>query len=339
MNAFIAEVAQGILAGNSAADYDTAAALAREAAGGTVYDLLYWANRIRIARVGPAIRLCAIAAEKIGACSEDCAFCGQSARHPDCSSGKRGQASAQEIVAKARKALGYGINSFGIVNSGRGPSDVELDRLAPIVQQLAEFDELTVCASLGILSDSQAQRLCQFGVSRYNHNLETSRRFFPQVITTHSYEDRLATAKAVKRAGMSLCCGGIFGMGEAIEDRLDLGQALAEIAPDSVPLNFLHALEATPLANAVRMKPLDILCTIAIFRFMLPDANIKVAGGREANLRDVQSWIFFAGASGCLIGDYLLTSGRSAQCDQQMLADLELSTELKRAGLSDAVKA
>ena len=339
MNAFIAEVAQGILAGNSAADYDTAAALAREAAGGTVYDLLYWANRIRIARVGPAIRLCAIAAEKIGACSEDCAFCGQSVRHPGCSSGKRGQTSAQEIVARAREVFEYGITSFGVVNSGRGPTNDELDRLAPIIQQLAELDGLTVCASLGILSDSQAQRLCQLGVSRYTHHLETSRRFFPQVITTHSYDDRLATAKAVKRAGMSLCCGGIFGLGETIEDRLALGQALAEIAPDSVPLNFLHALEATPLAKADPMKPLDILRTIAIFRFMLPEANIKVAGGREVNLRDLQSWIFFAGASGCLIGDYLLTSGQSAQSDQQMLADLELSTEPKRAGLPDAVKA
>ena len=132
---------------------------------------------------------------------------------------------------------------------------------------------------------------------------------------------------------------GAMGAGvKTIEDRLALGQALAEIAPDSVPLNFLHALEATPLAKAVPMKPLDILRTVAIFKFMLPEANIKVAGGREVNLRDLQSWIFFAGASGCLIGDYLLTSGRSAQSDQQMLADLELSTEPKRVGLPDAVK-
>ena len=124
-----------------------------------------------------------------------------------------------------------------------------------------------------------------------------------------------------------------------MEDRLELGQTLAEIGPDSVPLNFLHALDGTPLAGTTPMKPLDILRTIAIFRFMLPDAQIKVAGGREVNLRDLQSWIFFAGASGCMVGDYLLTSGRSAQNDLQMLADLELSTEPQRAGLPDALKA
>lgn len=339
MNAFIAEVAQDILAGGSGADYATAEALVRESVGDGVYDLLYWANRIRIAKVGPEIRLCAIAAGKIGSCSEDCAFCGQSARHPACSPGKQQQMSGKDIMAAVCKARGYGANCFGIVNSGRGPTDGELDRLTPILNQLVELRGLTVCASLGILSDSQAQRLCQLGVSRYNHNLETSRQFFPKVITTHTYDDRLATVKAAKRAGMSVCCGGIFGMGETVADRLELGRTLAEIAPDSVPLNFLHPLETTPLANTVPMRPLDILRTIAIFRFMLPGTHIKVAGGREVNLRGLQSWIFFAGASGFLIGNYLLTPGRSAQNDEQMLADLELSIEPQRAGLADAVKA
>jgi biotin synthase len=138
---------------------------------------------------------------------------------------------------------------------------------------------------------------------------------------------------------MSLCCGGIFGLGETTQDRLELGQTLAEIGPDSVPLNFLYALDATPLAGTTPMQPLEILRTIAIFRFMLPGVHIKVAGGREVNLRDLQSWIFFAGASGYMVGDYLLTSGRSAQDDLQMLADLELSIEPQQAGLPDAVKA
>ena len=339
MNAFIIEVAQSILGGAAGADYATAWALVHESDGDGIYDLLYWANRIRIARVGPEIKLCAITAEKTGACPEDCAFCGQSCRQATSLGNKAGQTTAQQIVASARKALEHGARSFGIVNSGRGPTDADLDRLGPILQQLGELDELSICASLGILSDSQAQRLFQLGVRRYNHNLETSRRFFPQVVTTHTYDDRLATARAVKRAGMSLCCGGIFGLGETIEDRLELGQTLAEIHPDSVPLNFLHALESTPLAGTGPMKPLDILRTIAVFKFMLPDAHIKVAGGREVNLRDLQSWIFFAGASGCIVGDYLLTAGRSAKDDLQMLADLELSGEPQPAGLTDAVKA
>ena len=335
---FIAEVAQGILTGGVGVDYSTSVMLARTPTDDSIYDLFYWANRIRLARVGPAIRLCAIIASKIGACSEDCAFCGQSVHHPARLPDRQGTLSGPEILAAAHKAVERGAASFGIVNSGRGPADAELDRLGPILEQLAGLEKLTVCASLGMLSDSQAKRLYRLGVRRYNHNLETSRRFFPRVISSHSYDERLATAKAVKQAGMSLCCGGIFGLGESMEDRLDFAQSLAEIQPDDVPLNFLHALEGTPLADAVPMKPLDILRTIALFRFVLPGAHIKVAGGREANLRDLQSWIFFAGASGCLIGDYLLTSGRSIQDDQQMLADLGLSAETVQAGLPDALK-
>ena len=337
MNDFIAEVAQDILAGGAGVDYSTSAMLVRMASDDSIYDLFYWANRIRLAKVGPGIRLCAIVAEKMGACPEDCAFCGQSAHHPAGLPDKQGTLSGPEITAAAHKALEKGATSFGIVNSGRGPTDAELDRLAPILEQLAGLERLTVCASLGILSDSQAERLHRLGVRRYNHNLETSRRFFPRVVSSHSYDDRLATVKAVKQAGMSLCCGGIFGLGESMADRLEFAQTLAEIQPDDVPLNFLHPLEGTPLANAVPMKPLDILRTIGLFRFVLPEAHIKVAGGREANLRDLQSWIFFAGASGCLIGNYLLTSGRSIKDDQQMLADLGLSAETEQAGLPDEV--
>lgn len=339
MNDFIAEVAQSILRGAGGADYAVALKLVLASAADGVHDLLYWANRIRIARIGRGVELCAISAGKTGSCPEDCAFCGQSAGTEICLANKRGQTDVQDILSAARKAVERGVRSFGIVNSGRGPSDAEIERLAPILQELRKIDGLNICASLGILSDLQAQRLYQLGVRKYNHNLETSRRFFPQVVTTHTFKDRLATAQAVKLAGMGLCCGGIFGMGETVEDRLELGRTLAEISPDSVPLNFLHALENTPLAGTAPMKPLDILRTIAVFRFMLPDAHIKVAGGREANLRDLQSWMFFAGASGCIVGDYLLTSGRSAQDDLQMLVDLELSDEPRRAGLTDAVKA
>jgi len=138
---------------------------------------------------------------------------------------------------------------------------------------------------------------------------------------------------------MSLCCGGIFGLGETLADRLELAEALAEIRPEEVPLNFLHPLEGTPLAGAAPLKPLEILQIISVFRFVLPDAQIKVAGGRELNLRDLQSWMFFAGASGCLLGDYLLTRGRSAEDDRQMLVDLELPLVSEQAGLGHEVKA
>lgn len=339
MNSFVANVAEGILAGGSGADRDTAAKLLEASAGDDIYDLFYWANRIRLTRVGPAIRLCAIAAAKVGLCSEDCAFCGQSIHHRAGSACESGGLSHLQIISAARKAKQMGAWAFGIVNSGRGPSDAELDALADTIRELVTMSEPLVCASLGILSDSQALRLYELGVRRYNHNLETSRRFFSTIVTTHTYEDRLATLAAVKRAGMSLCCGGIFGLGETVDDRLDLAQTLAEIGPEEVPLNFLHHLEGTPLAGVAPLKPLEILQIIALYRFVLPDAQIKIAGGREVSLRDMQSWIFFAGASGCLVGDYLLTRGRSAADDRQMLADLELPLLGQEAGLGHEVKA
>lgn len=327
------------MAGGPGADRDTAAKLLEASTGDGIYDLFYWANRIRLRRVGRAIRFCAIAAGKVGSCSEDCAFCGQSAQHPAVTSDKACCLSHSQILTAARRAEELGVYAFGIVNSGRGPSDADLDRLAGTINDLAEVGKLMVCASLGILSDAQAVRLYQMGVRRYNHNLETSRNFFPSVVTTHRYDDRLATLAAVKRAGMSLCCGGIFGMGESVADRLDFAQTLAEVNPEEVPLNFLHPLEGTPLAGAARLKPLEILQIVALFRFVLPDAHIKVAGGREANLRELQSWIFFAGASGCLIGNYLLTRGRSADDDRQMLSDLGLTLDTEQVGLGHEVKA
>ena len=324
MNSFVTDAAQNIINGAAGADRPTARKLAELSVGSQIHDLLYWANRIRLARIGPEIRLCAIIAGKTGRCCEDCAFCGQSARHPSSSCAEPERASHQQIVSAAQNAQKLGATDFGIVNSGRGPTDQELDELAPILRQLAEQESPCLCASLGILSDSQAEYLFKLGVRRYNHNLETSRHFFPTVVTTHTYDDRLATVAAVKRSGMRLCCGGIFGLGETMDDRIDLALTLAEISPDEVPLNFLHALDNTPLDDAKPLMPLEILRIIAIFRFILPDTHIKVAGGRAHSLRDMQSWIFFAGASGCMIGNYLLTKGRSTDDDHRMFADLQL---------------
>ena len=339
LNSFLAQVAEDILSGSCGADRDTAARLVEASVGEQVYDLFYWANRIRLARVGAQIRICAIVAGKLGLCSENCAFCGQSIHHPAGSSCESEILSHEQIISAARKAEQMGVWAFGIVNSGRGPSDAELEGLAPTIKELVESGKSVTCASLGILSDHQAQMLYNLGVRRYNHNLETSRRYFPNIVTTHTYDDRLATLAAVKRAGMSVCSGGIFGLGEEIEDRLELAATLAEVGVEEVPLNFLHPLAGTPLAGAVPLRPLEILRTISLFRFILPDAQIKVAGGREVNLRDLQSWIFFAGASGCLAGNYLLTTGRSAQDDLQMIGDLELPLVREEAGLGHEVKA
>ncbi len=180
------------------------------------------------------------------------------------------------------------------------------------------------CASLGELDAATSRRLRTAGVVRYNHNLETSRRHFPRVVTTHGYEDRLSTLRTARAAGMSLCCGGIFGIGETWEDRIELALTLRDqVKPDVVPLNFLDARPDTPLADAKPLSPLECLHIIAVFRFFLPMADIKIAGGRRL-LRDLQSWVFHAGASSLMVGDYLTTPGRDVSMDKQMVTDLGL---------------
>jgi len=290
------------------------------------YEVLYWAHRVRTARFGAGVRLCSIVAGKLGGCSEDCKWCAQSARCGP-GTGPARYAGLDDIHAAARQAASRGAASLGIVNSGRRPSTRELEGVLKAAEQIRRDAEcgLGICASLGELSDEQAAALHAAGVTRYNHNLETSRGFFGRVVTTHTYEDRLETLAAARRAGMSLCCGGIFGLGESWEDRIDLAITLRdEVSPEVVPLNFLHPIPGTPLADSPRLEPAEILNVIAVFRLILPDVDLKIAGGRESNLRDRQSWMFYAGATSCIIGNYLTTPGRGAEEDLRMIADLGL---------------
>jgi biotin synthase len=187
--------------------------------------------------------------------------------------------------------------------------------------------ELSVCVSWGIITTEQARRLAGAGVSRYNHNLETSERHFGNIVTTHKYADRVRTIEAVKEAGLGICAGGIFGIGETEADRVDMALELRRLGADTVPMNFLHPIEGTPLGDAPTLKPRQILRIIAIYRFILPKTNLKIAGGRVLNLRDLQSWMFYAGATSILSGDYLTTTGRAVAEDMQMLADLGLEVE------------
>ena len=197
-----------------------------------------------------------------------------------------------------------------------------MERLGPVFEAAA--GQSVCCASLGCLTEAQARQLYAKGVRRYNHNLETSREFFGRVVTTHSYEQRLATVRAAQAAGMQVCCGGILGMGEGLEDRVSLAFEVRDLGVDSVPINFLHAIEGTPLGEQGALRPMEALQSVAMFRFVLPDRQIKVAGGRTRVLRDLQSWVFYAGASSVMVGDYLTTRGRPLEADFAMLADLEV---------------
>ena len=321
MDDFIARAAQQVLAGQ---DLDRGDACRLATIDDALrLDLFYWANRIRIHFVGPEVRCCSIVAAKVGACSEDCAFCSQSAHYKTPTEGLSTLRN-DEVEQAARQAADSGADSFGIVNSGYGPTDAELETWAPTIRKIRDEGRIRACASLGILEPGQAERLRDAGLQRYNHNLQTSKRFFPNIIKTHSYEDRRDTLVRAKAAGLSLCSGALVGMGETWEDRIDLALELRDLDVDVVPLNFLHAIDGTPLERAEPMAPMECLHIIALYRFLLPDKEIKIAGGREVNLRDLQSWMFFAGANSFLIGNYLTTFGRSADEDRQMLADLGL---------------
>ena len=289
-------------------------------------DLLHWAARVRTRRFGNAVKLCAIVPGKLGGCGEDCRWCAQSGAC-GAEAAKPSRTGLADIRNAAGQAAACGAASFGIVNSGRRPSARDLEEVAGAFGAIRRDGKwnLQCCASLGELTDAQARRLVAAGITRYNHNLETSRRFFPQVVTTHTYEDRMRTLVAAREAGLSLCCGGIFGLGETWEDRIDLALALRdEVGPDVVPMNFLHPIPGTALEKATPLPPMEILSIIALFRLVLPGADLKIAGGREANLRDLQSWMFHAGGTSCVIGNYLTTCGRKAQEDLQMIRDLGL---------------
>jgi biotin synthase len=319
LNEDVAALGAAVLAG---------ASLTREQArtltyvqGDELMDLFYWANRIRIRHVGRAVKFCSILASKVGACSEDCGYCAQSKHYR--THVTPAKSTVEEMITSCEDAQRNGASSFGLVNSGRGPTDSELDWMEPFFRKTAEEGRIRPCATLGELTPAQAARLKGMGVLRVNHNLEASRRFFPQITTTHSYEDRLRTLRVAREAGLSLCSGGIFGMGEEWEDRLDMAFELRELGVDVIPINFLYAIPGTPLfGRQPQIDPMEALKILAVYRFILPDRELKVAGGREKVLRDVQSWVFFAGASSFLIGNYLTTFGRQASHDHQMMKDL-----------------
>jgi biotin synthase len=281
-------------------------------------ELMRQAREIRDKHTGQHAQLCSIVNAKSGACPEDCAYCAQSARHQ---TGVETYAllPPEKILAKALLAKKNGAHCFGIVTSGKGLAPRDIDQVIEVVRLLAA-EGIHAAASLGIIDKKALQKLKDAGLCRYHHNLETAESYFPQICTTHTYADRVRTARAAKEVGLELCCGGIVGMGETKEQRVELVMALAELAPESVPLNFLNPIAGTRLAN---LRPLDIndICrTIALFRFFLPDQNIGVMGGREQLLKDRQDLVFAAGANGFMLGDYLTTAGNSVKKDYELVA-------------------
>jgi biotin synthase len=292
--------------------------------GSDTFALFLGATRIREQFLGSGVHLCAIINAKSGRCPENCAFCAQSA-HFATSAPIYPLVDEERIVAEARNAQESGSTCYGIVTSGTTVKGEELERICGAIRRIRQETAISPACSLGIISEETAHALKDAGMVTYHHNLETARSFFPNICTTHDYDEDIATIRAVKRAGLRVCSGGIFGLGETPAQRVELAFTLRELAVESIPLNFLNPIPGTPLENASLITPQECLKAVALFRFINPDREISVCGGREKNLRDLQSWIFFAGASGTMTGNYLTTTGRAAEEDWQMLKDLELT--------------
>ena len=299
-----------------------------QASGAKLTAILAGAHRIRERFFDNRIELCSIINAKSGRCAENCAFCAQSGHH-------RADVpvyplkSREDIVQGAHQAQADGSHCYGIVTSGtRVQPGEELDRILSAIRQIRSETTIEPSASLGLLNEETARALADAGCVTYHHNLETARSFFPSICTTHDYEEDVQTVRLAKAAGMKVCCGGIFGLGESLEQRVEMAFTIRDLEVDSVPLNFLNPIAGTPLEGAKNLTPLDCLRIIALFRHLLPDRRISVCGGREPNLRDFQSWIFMAGASGTMIGNYLTTSGRDREADLQMLRDAEVEIDV-----------
>lgn len=288
--------------------------------------VFFEASSLRERYFGKRIGLCAIVNAKSGLCPEDCAFCAQS-RHNRAEVSVYGLLPPEEVLKAAERAKAMGVGRFSIVTSGRRLSQGELDRVLRAVELVRERTGLKVCASLGFLGYKEAIRLKEAGLSRYHHNLEAAPSFFPRVCTTHTMEEKFETIAAVKEAGLEVCSGGILGLGEGREERWELALTLKELGVQSVALNFLHPIKGTKYEGAQGITPLEALRSVALFRFVLPDREIRICGGRLYALRDLHPLVFLAGANGLMVGDYLTTKGRDWREDLKMLEDLGLEVE------------
>lgn len=289
--------------------------------GADILDLISLANRVRKEYAGEGIDLCSLINAKSGACPEDCYFCGQSS-HYKTNTQTYSLKSEDEILEAAKNAEAAGAGRFCIVISGKKPETKDFKKIVNALSRLRKETNLKLDCSLGTLNEKEISELKNTGVTRYNHNLETSKGYFKQICTTHSYEDRLDTVKILKKIGLEVCCGGIIGLGEDWDERIRLAFALKELDVDCIPINILNPRPGTPLENAKPLSPMEIIKTIVVFRLILKDKIIKIAGGREVNLRDLQALALLAGANGLIVGNYLTTQGRDASLDLQMIEDL-----------------
>ncbi len=292
------------------------------------YQFLSEANRVKFRKFGNFVETCAILNAKSGHCPSDCKFCAQSS-HFSLKIKVYPLLSEKELLGKALSAFDLGIDRFSFVTSGVSPTKEDLRVIGKVVERLkSEKPECKVCASLGQMGREELSFLKSCGLDRYHHNLETSREFYPEISTLQKWEDRYRTVLTAKEVGLSTCCGGIFGLGESEDDIVSLISSLKELSVDSIPVNFLHPIKGTPLESADFLTPLKCLRILTAVRLSIPEAEIRVCGGRERNLRELQPLALFP-ANALMVGNYLTTKGRSLKDDYQMIKDLGFESNLK----------
>jgi biotin synthase len=279
--------------------------------------LIEASDRIRERFAGKKVQLCTIMNARSGGCEENCKFCAQSS-HYFTGIPEYKLVGAEEALSLAKANEADGVERFSLVTSGRALTGEEFERVLSIYNGLHANTGLKLCASLGIISYEQAVRLRVSGVFMYHHNLETSRNYFPSICDTHSYDERVETIRSVQRAGFDVCSGGIFGLGETIEDRIDMALELRSLGVRSVPVNILNPIPGTPLENRPALSPDEFFRSVAIYRFLLPSAEIRYAGGR-ANLGDQMAKGYRAGISAALVGNFLTTIGNRIPQDLEMI--------------------
>lgn len=283
-------------------------------------DLTEGADKIRAKFRGNRVDLCSIINGRSGRCGENCKFCAQSAHnHTSCE--EYGFLPEDKIFAEAKRNEDAGVNRFAIVCAGRKMDGEDFEKALKVYKRMKSELKINLCASMGFLSREQLHRLHEAGVTSYHHNIETSRRNFPNICTSHTYEMKIKTIKMAQEEGLCVCSGGIIGMGETFEDRVDMAVSLAELGVKSIPLNALMAIPGTPFANITPLSEDEILRTISMFRFLNPDANIRLGAGRKL-LSNSGEKAFESGASASITGDMLTTSGTTIAGDMKLLKEM-----------------
>lgn len=293
-------------------------------------DLLHAAYRIRRRYFGKTVQLYFLMNAKSGLCPEDCSYCSQS-KTSQAEIPRYNLLRRDELLAGARAAAQRRAKTYCIVISARGPTEGEIAAVEQIVPEIKEQFDLDVCACLGLLTAEQAQRLKACGVDRVNHNLNTGGEFYSQICSTHTYQDRVATLRAVRCAGMELCSGGIVGMGERPEDVVDMALELRQLKVESIPVNFLNPIEGTPLAGQDDLTPGYCLKVLAMFRLVNPQSEVRIAGGRELHLGCMQALGLYA-ANSIFVGDYLTTKGQVPEADYAMIREMGFEVAMRSPG-------